>query len=1605
MTDNFLDDQLSTASAATDTFLQEQIKGMDFTSANEIATATVGLTGGDNFASQHDNIVNELVSSGSSTSVGLTGGDNLASQHDNIVNELVSSGSSTSVDALRQTIRTSKQDALQQSITSKLVDVDTPLEEKNRLTQLLSAAHEEQIYSNVNLEREMLQTYSTNEVAMAKTQRDAEVAAMWSTDIDTYADNNSKINLSVEEAQNQIAMGTTNLSVFGDVLKVLIPLEYGIFAKEIADKFFNTNTGVLKVLAPGEYRAKFQTHFDSLPPEKQLSEVQRFLEVVQNSEGFFGSNAIEKINLIEGALNGFIGDRNPTDFKWGRLFENIFGIVDAAYVGKVLKNGVRGMFNAARTSGTLAKLEPVAPKLAEPLVAQTITSPEVAAKVGVTPESSYISHLLTATDDTVVTKITSDTKTIQALQNNKEAFESAEELFANQNSTYAFTTPAVKNQQLERLIDGLSDIKEATLYTNYTVAGDPVYKVGADGAVFQGIYGNADRGYSSWAEAVGISKRNFPNDTAKVLVASPETGGVIKYLDEVPSITKGEYFFEIKRSTYWDELPEVFELGRVTQLGGMTNHILDYQTILSRRALDVVNVMLDKGDLARNKLFHIFKPVNKFVEKDEKHLHALVQALSDTTEKGRLSSSQLNSLGLSTEEAQKAYHSWLDTTDVMHILDNSRTRSGIIRDGYTKEIFHADTEFSHFGKVFDTIPTEDITTVYDPIHKVFKNVTKDELTTLYSKGHRVAKTKDLIERVVRGEGKRAAAQGTNYVLLEKGSGVLAKELPSTVLGYIPGWFRKNYTDMYFITETLEDAVVNGKKVGRTRVIHSAANKGDADKAVAKLREANEDGVKYDWQHDRKLTNEQREFYQHSLNSERGTYLRHRGKGLSSVDSLLGNEHGIEKIASDIQHPMKAMETSILTTSRLGMHDKGMSFLKSGWENQFGEFAPNGKFPLHEGFIQGPLSTKFKQAKAAYRTIDRLDAVQDKVGAAVRRSMVALSEKMSDWGFPKISEAALSAKDINLPATARSVNFFRLIAAEPIKQWITQTSQILFTAGIAPKYFLTSMAREMSAAHFGLLLKNMPEKSLLRHTPGLSMGTLAKHFGTSEKEFVAVLDSIEKSGILYVDSHAFLKNVSYGNLSDLYNSSLEKKAMGIVNNLKRVNKMFTNAGFNPAEKMNMLGHWLIARDRVVKRSPELLAGSRAFTDAIGAEARGISLGMKHSFAYADNQFTALATQFMSFQHKAWLSIVGNNKYFSPSDRVGLVLTQSLLWGTAGLGLKGAFDKLVAKNGVDKDQQTQMIKEAIEVAQSGLFDKMISTLLDKAGLDDIKVDWAGKFSVFNVQQNNLVKTALAIFGGEKQIGLDIFFGPTAGTGAAIQDMFGTMALLYQTHDMDDESFWTSQIKNTFSILPVVSRQLQWQVARNTGLLPNAKGTYFNKVTQREAALFALTGLGNEERTAYFDIMDLTTGGYKKSMESDAKTIYERLSKDAILLNAGDLTPDLYQIYDKKLKASLQYVGTVLSKADPFYRVGIEKELGKLIKRDPKLGKDSFLYNMSKFYSNFTQDGAQSLYQLQYIKNKSDELQLDAKERQAIDSIITYYKESLEAFSHTNVPQENE
>jgi hypothetical protein len=958
---------------------------------------------------------------------------------------------------------------------------------------------------------------------------------------------------------------------------------------------------------------------------------------------------------------------------------------------------------------------------------------------------------------------------------------------------------------------------------------------------------------------------------------------------------------------------------------------------------------------------------------------------------------------MSTPDLQKVYTAQMDVTDLTFIAKNSRDRAAKISKGFDKQVVDASSGYSAPVRIFDTVPVEDVDLVYDVANGVFKGVNKEEMVVLYNQGHRVGKLEHAnikISKAVDGQG--AKALGSNFVLIRKGSKTKVQDLPNIVNGYIPGYTPRRFTDPYFIVEVIPNALINGRVPtsegisGLSRAITSSPTKGKAEEAVSLLNAKAEDGIRYEMRYDRNIAKDQVELFHKQVDLSRGAAIQHRGKGLTDIDQVLGAEHGLDRLA-ETQHPMKAMEDHIISTARHGSHDKTMRDMQRAFTNQYAEFlkATDGKFPLSEGLITGPPSARFREARAAYRHIARLDGAVDNVGKNVREGMLRLSEKVGDWGFGKTSAFIAGHKDVAPIRTLRSLNFFKMIASDPIKQWILQPSQILFTAGAAPKYALTRLVPDMSLAYSGLLLKNMPASSPLRAAMP-DMKRLASLFGETEANFTGMLRSLEDSGVLLTDSHAFLKNVSYRNLSDLYNSSAEKSVAKTMNALKVVNKKFVDVGFNPAERMNMMGQWMIARNRVLEKSPNLIPGTKAYTEAIGAEARGIGLGMKKGFAYSENQFFSLGTQFMSFQHKTWLAIFGGNRYFSPSDRVGLAVTQGLLWGTAGLGIKSAFDSALARFGVDKDSQTPLMKEVIEVAEDGMLEKMLNGMLSAAGIDDMNVAWADRYSVLNAYQNNIVKTAISLFGGETQVGVDLLLGPSKTTFTGTRDMLGTLAMINKTHDVDSATFWTMHVKNAAAWVPALSRALQFQVAANTGLLPNATGTYFTDATMKEAAWYALTGMNSKEREAHFEVMDLTTEGKARAAKSDARVMYEQMSKATIILDAEDLTPDLYEIYDKKLKASMYLIGTVLDKADPFYKAAIEKELGQLISNDPKRGKDGLLYRLGKFYSLTGEDGAQSLHKIQQIRNKADALKLDDGEREAIDSLIQFYKDGMSAFS---------
>jgi hypothetical protein len=155
------------------------------------------------------------------------------------------------------------------------------------------------------------------------------------------------------------------------------------------------------------------------------------------------------------------------------------------------------------------------------------------------------------------------------------------------------------------------------------------------------------------------------------------------------------------------------------------------------------------------------------------------------------------------------------------------------------------------------------------------------------------------------------------------------------------------------------------------------------------------------------------------------------------------------------------------------------------------------------------------------------------------------------------------------------------------------------------------------------------------------------------------------------------------------------------------------GFEWGERNNLTFSYLVALRRVKKRHgvEKLTDLSRAQWDEVASEADGLALAMTkpNKMSYQTGA-TGVLFQFMSFQHRAALTLLGMNPKLSKGDVGRIWLSGLTLWGANLFGAEEWVDEWLAEKGLS-DWGTIPIGDGINVR-----DVLVSGFIE-SGLNDI------------------------------------------------------------------------------------------------------------------------------------------------------------------------------------------------------------------------------------------------------------------------------------------------
>jgi hypothetical protein len=268
------------------------------------------------------------------------------------------------------------------------------------------------------------------------------------------------------------------------------------------------------------------------------------------------------------------------------------------------------------------------------------------------------------------------------------------------------------------------------------------------------------------------------------------------------------------------------------------------------------------------------------------------------------------------------------------------------------------------------------------------------------------------------------------------------------------------------------------------------------------------------------------------------------------------------------------------------------------------------------------------------------------------------------------------------ATGRKIAYSAFMVLRPARQILLQSAQISMLTGLAPTYIGTG---KIFLDAIGLR-RGLTRFRWAGFDDGWSDAKVAKAMGLKKKEYKRLVEEFQRSGLMgSVNTHSF--NANARNLQSQLDPNAGKwgrfaytakaKGRGVYNTLAK--------GFELGEQNNLTFSYLVALKRITKRDEitDLTKLSRKQWDDIASEADSLALAMTrpNKMAYQSG-YTGMLFQFMSFQHRALVTLLGFNPKLSRTDSIRLATGMVFLWGANTGGMEDFAREKIAQWGLSK-----------------------------------------------------------------------------------------------------------------------------------------------------------------------------------------------------------------------------------------------------------------------------------------------------------------------------------
>ena len=1228
--------------------------------------------------------------------------------------------------------------------------------------------------------------------------------------------------------------------------------------KKIWDVFVN---GILQGSAAEELRA----NIDRLPTAEQKAQaVKKVLQVIEKLPG-------TDFNRWTFVMGGLEGDQA----NWEKYLYNGLGLLGAAYGARTVA-GVAGKLTKSGVSQIQVNPKSVVGSTAahNPTVAGTMTGKaildetgQIASALG-TNKSQLVGSMLPKVDKEVADALGPEfNQKVHDIINALDE-EGKYTLSLSERAGILYTDEA--KSALARLItDRIANTQSAALHlgkssVQFAEELGEVTEYGAKGVATFGK--TSDSFFDTFDEALATAKQlsgELPEGAVTVAKVDKQTGKLITATKGDTS--PGEYYLQYtwNRNLRPEDIaifgPDAvrvkFDLfGRESQLlsdiftkiakSGKIGGWLFAHQMIPKSATDVAFSSFDKALRMEDQYLGYAR---QFIAKQSSGNRKIIAQLLEEGEKFQ-EGAQLGKVFTWDEVVQKAmatgktskeaeeiasgYFVYRRLSDWMYTMLD-RQKSLEFNQGGFKWFGEGESRF--VGKsISEADALKDVRSILNKLNNTVEQLTPKAIKELYESGGSIVRL---------GSHYRNGDEIVEYAKAEKG--IITSDIKQGALPYVKGWVPRFYNNNYFVTRTPKSVVLNGVKITdpetlkNYRTSHYASdNYIGAELKKNDLAKIDSTGV-YDIKPER--TDVKSMFT--------------IANDIARIGMVNSARRGIEAVpGGTLTDPLEGLMRVIQSTSKTSAMSDFFRASKEDFVRQYGSFlTERGVFPSSKQGLRlkpnaslGEIS-EFKNALTVYNWLEGMTMMQ-RYDSAVWKNVMYGAGEFAEKIAPIFGSALRKLGD-NYPVdTLRKASSTLFISLRPARQILLQPSQLMLMASIQPSLLnplnAYRLARDIGALNLSHLYKSVNNKVM----PASFIEAYgSKVMGISKEEYIKQIEQLKSSGLLQsVDMNTLLDGLYAQHGKKLLTTKLEDVTGAVGGTVKGVTLNYGRSiGFDRGEQWNLIGHWIVARNRFQRMNPSVDIYSRQATEQIAADTREMTFSMTRpgSFAYQRNAF-ALPLQFIAAPHKAILNFT-TSKVWTPAEKARLMASSFILYGSAGVGMLGVMDNL------RKEFGTSLTPDQWKLLEGGVLDwgvnYTINSLFDEKN-EKTELDIARSFS----PGTNLPFTDFLTNLSEKPF-QEVILGPSwnlidpnkGRLARAIRDI----ALINKRDPITSDNFKDSM----YRAIEVASGGTDWmkyRLAKNLHWTVTTNGALIDERATLGEAMGALLGIQPSRARVFFE-----------------------------------------------------------------------------------------------------------------------------------------------------------